>query len=202
VLQSEDQLSFAAQDVYVIDGDTLGIGEERYRLLGFDTPETKRARCKRERLLGEKATMRLRALIDNARAVKLDVLTQRDRYNRYLARAYVSDQNVADLLISEGLARSYNGGKRMPWCTPDERAANTKLLENWVVIFNCPNTDRSTQMLCQGWRPQQSQNGLTGKVRSATEANREFAAVAPFKRSSAPNVNRSRLSLQSAAEES
>lgn len=129
VLQSEDSIGVTsgadmlipAERIYVIDGDTIGVGEERYRLMGFDTPETKRAGCAEEQALGKQATRRLRALIDDARAVTLKVQPKRDRYNRYLAHAYVFDQNVADILISEGLARPYSGGKRMPWCSAAEK---------------------------------------------------------------------------------
>jgi endonuclease YncB( thermonuclease family) len=134
VLQSGDLLSFGAQDVYVIDGDTLGIGEERYRLMGFDTPEIKRAGCAEERALGKRAKHRLRVLIDNAQSVTLKVQAKRDRYNRYLAQAYVSDQNVADLLISEGLARPYLGGKRLPWCTLSELSTPESDARNYLAI--------------------------------------------------------------------
>ena len=49
--------------VEVIDGDTIRLDGETFRLIGFDTPETYRARCPAERDLGNRAMIRLRQLV-------------------------------------------------------------------------------------------------------------------------------------------
>jgi endonuclease YncB( thermonuclease family) len=49
--------------VDVVDGDTVRIAGETFRLVGFDAPETYRARCPSERELGNRATFRLRQLV-------------------------------------------------------------------------------------------------------------------------------------------
>src|SRR5262249_3940090 len=49
--------------VVVVDGDTVRIAGETFRLVGFDAPETYRARCPSERELGNRATFRLRQLV-------------------------------------------------------------------------------------------------------------------------------------------
>jgi hypothetical protein len=49
--------------VEVVDGDTIRIGSETFRLVGFDAPETYRAQCPSERELGNRATFRLRQLV-------------------------------------------------------------------------------------------------------------------------------------------
>src|SRR5262249_18277281 len=49
--------------VEVVDGDTIRIAGETFRLVGFDAPETYRARCPSERELGNRATFRLRQLV-------------------------------------------------------------------------------------------------------------------------------------------
>jgi hypothetical protein len=55
--------------VRVVDGDTIdavvppGRDRRRYRLAGFDTPETYYARCDAERALGDRATRRLQELV-------------------------------------------------------------------------------------------------------------------------------------------
>jgi endonuclease YncB( thermonuclease family) len=49
--------------VDVVDGDTVRIAGETFRLVGFDAPETYRARCPSERELGNWATFRLRQLV-------------------------------------------------------------------------------------------------------------------------------------------
>jgi endonuclease YncB( thermonuclease family) len=49
-------------EVQVVDGDTISVRGQQYRLVGFDTPETVSARCQRERDLGTRATSRFGSL--------------------------------------------------------------------------------------------------------------------------------------------
>ena len=109
-----------ADQVRVIDGDTIAIGDTTYRLMGYDTPETTFAKCDEERQLGDRATRRLAELIESARGIELDVRWKADKYDRKLARAYIFGQDVAYTMIAEGLARPYSGGKRGSWCDVQE----------------------------------------------------------------------------------
>ncbi len=127
VLSNAGTRHVATGGVVVIDGDTLAIGDERYRLLGFDTPETFNAQCDDELALGQKATRRLKALIGQGDTLVLEVSLKRDRYQRKLARALIADQDVADIMISEGLARAYGGGKRQPWCNVKGRLTSSEI---------------------------------------------------------------------------
>lgn len=102
--------------VRVIDGDTIDVRGELYRLVGFDTPETWEPRCAYERALGETATARLVELVGSGGLVELIVLPGRDRYDRGLARLFIGGADVKDMLIAKGLARTYNGGRRAKWC--------------------------------------------------------------------------------------
>jgi endonuclease YncB( thermonuclease family) len=51
------------RQVEVLDGDTIRIAGETFRLVGFDAPETYRAQCPSEHELGNRATFRLRQLV-------------------------------------------------------------------------------------------------------------------------------------------
>ena len=102
--------------IYVVDGDTIKIGGESVRLVGFDTPETYRAKCEYELQLGNMATARLRELISGVKQVDLVLLPGRDKYKRLLGRLYVNRVDVGDTLIGEGLARRYERGRRKGWC--------------------------------------------------------------------------------------
>lgn len=97
-----------------VDGDTIRCGEQRVRLLGLDAPEL-RGRCEAERRLAQAATERLAGLVEEG--VRLQT-TGQDRFGRALA--IVRDprgEDVADVLIREGLARPYHGrGPREGWC--------------------------------------------------------------------------------------
>ena len=110
-------------DVRVVDGDTIDAvvppsrERQRYRLIGFDTPETHYARCDAERALGERATRRLEDLVRGT-GVRIDVQgASKDRYGRGLAKLSVREEDVGRILIREGLAVAYSGrGQRIDWC--------------------------------------------------------------------------------------
>ena len=75
----------ASDEIRVIDGDTVRIGHQRpdVRLVGFKAPETRRAICEAERELGDKATRRLRDLVQSSKLdfefVALRVSTRNER---------------------------------------------------------------------------------------------------------------------------
>lgn len=104
-------------EIDVIDGDTFYHGDDRYRLKGFDTPETYFPKCAAEYELGQKAKDRLADLLYQNGGVDLQIDPVRDNYGRFLAWASVDGNDVGSILISEGLARPYAGGKRPPWCS-------------------------------------------------------------------------------------
>lgn len=114
VAASAERIS--ATSIHVVDGDTIDAGGDQFQLVGFDTPETYKPGCDYELALGRAATARLRQLLDSGQGVDLMVLPGRDKYDRGLARLLVGRQDVGMILIAEGLARSYNGGRRKGWC--------------------------------------------------------------------------------------
>ena len=105
----------SAATITVIDGDTVEYCGERWRLMGYDTPEVHGAKCGYERILGETAAYRLRVLIGGG-AVTLTSSGRRDRYGRILGTLTAGGRDVGVVLIGEGLAHVYSGGKRLGWC--------------------------------------------------------------------------------------
>lgn len=100
----------------VVDGDTFWIDGEKIRIADIDTPETHPARCAEEARLGNAATDRLQVLL-NAGAFELEPINRdTDRYGRKLRIVMRNGQSLGGLLVSEGLARNYAGGRRDGWC--------------------------------------------------------------------------------------
>lgn len=102
----------------VIDGDTIRHGGERIRLADINAPEKHDPRCAREAALAERATHRLLALL-NAGPVRIATAgdRDRDRYGRKLRVLERDGRSLGDMLIAEGLARRWSGGRRS-WCRP------------------------------------------------------------------------------------
>lgn len=96
----------------ITDGDTIRCGDERIRLSGIDAPETEQAKCESERTRGLAAKERLRQLLSRGFEVDREGV---DRYRRTLATVRVNGVDVGEVLIAEGYARPYAGGRR-PWC--------------------------------------------------------------------------------------
>jgi endonuclease YncB( thermonuclease family) len=122
-----------ASDIRVIDGDTIRIHHQRpdVRLVGFNAPETRGARCEAEAELGARATRRLRDLV---RAGNLDFQfvpcacrpgtegTRACNYGRRCGTLKAGGRDVGAILIAEGLAAPFQCGPTRcprtpsPWC--------------------------------------------------------------------------------------
>lgn len=105
--------------VVVVDGDSVTLDGQEWRLMGFDTPEIEKAGCEGERRLALAAKRRLEDMIAAAREIRLDGGEERDRYKRPLGDLVLDGVNVREAMISEGWARPYNGGRRKGWCSRD-----------------------------------------------------------------------------------
>lgn len=99
----------------VVDGDTFWFAGEKYRIAGIDAPETHDARCADEQARGDAATYRLHALLNDGAFSLKSIDRDTDRYGRKLRDVVRGDASLGDVLITEGLARPYGGGRR-PWC--------------------------------------------------------------------------------------
>ena len=100
---------------YVVDGDTVDMTvdgvEERVRLIGIDTPETKKADTPIE-CFGPEASAFTKALLPEGTAVYLERdVEARDVYGRLLAYAYVAETGafvnleIVQRLISRHILR-------------------------------------------------------------------------------------------------
>ncbi len=100
----------------VVDGDTIWMEGTKIRVADIDAPETHPPRCGREADLGNRATQRLYELV-NAGPFTAEQVGNRDvdRYGRKLRVLVRNGKSLGDELVSEGLARTWDGA-RHPWC--------------------------------------------------------------------------------------
>jgi endonuclease YncB( thermonuclease family) len=104
------------RQVRVIDGDTFDLGGIRIRIADIDTPEV-RGRCAYETELAARATARMRSLLYQG-DFELHPLADgrdEDRYGRKLRIVTRGGRSLGDMLVAEGLARTWTG-RREPWC--------------------------------------------------------------------------------------
>ena len=100
----------------VVDGDTLWHEGVKIRIADIDTPEVSTPKCQSEATLGAKATSRLLQLV-NAGPFEIIAWQGRDedKYGRKLRVLVRNGRSIGDVLVSEGLARTW-AGRRQPWC--------------------------------------------------------------------------------------
>lgn len=102
--------------VRVVDGDTFVYAGARIRIADIDTPEV-RGRCPEETALAARAARRLDGLLAQG-AFELHLLPSgrdEDRYGRKLRIVTRGGRSIGDVLVAEGLARTWTG-RREPWC--------------------------------------------------------------------------------------
>lgn len=116
-----------AEVVRVIDGDTVEVRAfpwlnvavtTRVRVLGIDTPEKgARAKCAGEAALADRASAAARAALPEGAKVRLSDI-QPDKYGGRVVASVegVDGRDLAAALITAGLARPYDGGRKAGWC--------------------------------------------------------------------------------------
>ena len=113
--------------IRVIDGDTVEIEANflpaplkpslKLRIYGIDTPEKKsRAKCDLEAELSKKATAFTQKVINESISKKIKI-RKWDKYGgRVLGNIILDGKSLELLLLNEGLAKPYDGGKKLSWC--------------------------------------------------------------------------------------
>ena len=95
----------------VHDGDTIWHHGEKIRIADVDTPELN-GKCAAEKRLAVRARDRLVVILQQPYRIQRE---GKDRYGRTLAVITVNGRSVGDMLVSEGLARTWTG-RRESWC--------------------------------------------------------------------------------------
>lgn len=100
----------------VVDGDTFWLEGAKIRIADIDTPEISKPQCPQELQLGQQATERLVALLNQGPfEVRSGDGPDQDRFGRKLRIIVRDGESLGETLISEGLAHRW-GGHKEPWC--------------------------------------------------------------------------------------
>lgn len=100
----------------VVDGDTIYMSGTMIRVADIDAPEVNNPQCEFERQLADQATFRLMELLNEGEVSALPIGDRdEDQYGRKLRVLVRDGRSLGDILVSEGLARTWTG-RREPWC--------------------------------------------------------------------------------------
>ena len=132
----------------IVDGDTVHINENKFRLEGIDAPEM-RQKCKKESLkisfiigftfykdynCGKVSKEKLKSKIRGSE-IKC-IFTTKDRYKRYIATCYKEKTNLNQWMVRNGYAIAYR--KYSKKYILDEDFAKKNKLGLWQGKFTKP----------------------------------------------------------------
>ena len=128
-------ISFA-DNIKVVDGDTIVLNGEKIRFSGIDAPELKQT-CIDENqkvFCGALAKMFLIKKIGNE---TLECISEgKDIYKRTLAECFIDGESLSSLLVRSGYAFAYR--KYSKKFVEDEKFAKTNKLGLWSMKFQYP----------------------------------------------------------------
>ena len=104
----------------MIDGDTIVVGGQHWRLYGIDAPPISAGRCPVENHAGLRAKAVLEQLIAEGGAngtLHVEILKLHEKYQRHLVRIFVNGKDVGESLKELKLANTYDGtGPKPRFC--------------------------------------------------------------------------------------
>ncbi|MEK9680716.1 MAG: thermonuclease family protein [Pelagibacteraceae bacterium] len=125
-----------AQDLKVIDGDTIHIGKVKYRFHGIDAPEMSQI-CKIQNKNIKCGLLSKKKLLQKINNNKVDCKKKAvDRYKRIVAECFVNNQSLSSYLVKNGYAFAYK--KYSKQFVEDEMFAKKNRLGLWAMEFQYP----------------------------------------------------------------
>lgn len=125
-----------AQNLRVVDGDTIHIGKIKYRFHGIDAPEMSQI-CKQNNKnikCGVLSKVKLVEKINNQKVNCKKITT--DRYKRIVAECFVNNESLSSFLVKNGYAFAYRRYSKQ--FVEDENFAKKNKLGLWAMEFQYP----------------------------------------------------------------
>ena len=125
-----------ADNLKIVDGDTIVLNGEKIRFSGIDTPELKQICMKGEQKVfcGMFAKMLLIKKIGNE--TPKCISEGKDAYKRTLAECFVNGESLSSFLVRSGYAFAYR--KYSKKFIKEEEFAKDNKLGMWSMEFECP----------------------------------------------------------------
>ena len=125
-----------ADNLKIVDGDTIVLNGEKIRFSGIDTPELKQTCMKGEQKVfcGMYAKMLLIKKIGNE--TPKCISEGKDAYKRTLAECFINGESLSKFLVRSGYAFAYR--KYSIKFVKDEEFAKANKLGMWAMTFQYP----------------------------------------------------------------
>ena len=128
-------ISFA-DNLKIIDGDTIILNGEKIRFSGIDTPELKQTCLKDDQEVPCGMTAK-RLLAEKIGNTTIECISEgKDTYKRTLAECFVSGESLSKFLVRSGYAFAYR--KYSTKFIKDEEFAKENKLGMWSMKFQYP----------------------------------------------------------------
>ena len=130
------QIQAAANEVKVIDGDTISINGEKIRFFGIDAPEIDQECIKKGKII--KCGLLSKKALEDKIGNNTPLCTKKgtDRYKRIIAECFVNNVSLSKFLVANGYAFAYKKYSKK-YVYHEKRA---KILKKglWSMVFEYP----------------------------------------------------------------
>ena len=134
-------ISFA-NNLKIIDGDTIILNGEKIRFSGIDTPELKQTCLQGDQEVGC-GMIAKKLLAENIGNATIECISEgKDTYKRTLAECFVNGESLSKFLVRSGYAFAYR--KYSTKFIKDEEFAKANKLGMWAMTFQYPWDFRKT----------------------------------------------------------
>ena len=125
-----------ANNLKVIDGDTIVLNGEKIRFSGIDTPELKQTCLKDNEEVGCGMYAKILLVKKIGNNTPVCIGKEKDFYKRTLAECFVKGESLSKFLVRSGYAFAYR--KYSTKFVEDEDFAKTNKLGMWSMTFKYP----------------------------------------------------------------
>jgi len=125
-----------ADNLKIIDGDTIVLNGEKIRFSGIDTPELKQTCLKDDQKVGCGMTAKMLLVKKIGNNTPECISEGKDTYKRMLAECFVNGESLSSFLVRSGYAFAYR--KYSKKFIKDEDFAKANKLGMWAMTFQYP----------------------------------------------------------------